>query len=521
MQNFSAEIQNTLPQFIASFMQKNAERACVTCIGKTHTFAEINALSDKFAHFLQYDLGLIKGDRLAIQLPNMTQYFIVTYGALKAGVVVVNCNPMYTPREMKHQFSDSGAVALVIFKPMLPKYESIAAQVGIKHVIQTDISDMLDCTHLVKQEENGNYNLLPVLLEADSDYVTPEVTCHDICVLQYTGGTTGVSKGAMLTHQNIIANTYQTINGAPDAFRQHQELMIQPLPLYHIFAFAGTIFMQASQGNHSILIPNPSDLDGFVTQIENQPFTMMCGLNTLFVGLSRHPGFKALDFSYFNATISGGTALTKAASDAWESVTGVMPTEGFGLSETSPVISINDPKNIEIGTVGKPVFDTVVKMLDPQGNEVANGETGELAVYGPQVMQGYWQRQDETNEVMTPDGFFKTGDIAYRNKNDNICIVDRLKDMIIVSGFNVFPNEVEGVLTANSEVIEAAVVGKPDDKTGERVVAYVTTTGRITEAEILVQCKIDLTAYKIPKEIHILEQLPKSSVGKILRKELR
>lgn len=521
MQDFSQAIQTTLPQFIAGFMNKNSSRDCVTCVGKTHTFAEIDALSDKFAHFLQHDLGLKKGERLAIQLPNMTQYFIVTYGALKAGVVIVNCNPMYTPTEMKHQFTDSGAVALVIFKPMMAKYDAISKDVGIQHVVQTDITDMLDSDEQIKQEDNGVYNLVPVLEAAESHYDTPSAHYNDVCVLQYTGGTTGVSKGAMLSHQNIIANTLQTIHGAPDAFRQHQELMIQPLPLYHIFAFAGTIFMQASQGNHSVLIPNPSDLDGFVAQIKNHPFTMMCGLNTLFVGLSRHAGFQALDFSHFNATISGGTALTKAASDAWEHVTGCVPTEGYGLSETSPVATINDPQNIEIGSVGKPVFETVVKMLDPNGKEVADGETGELAVSGPQVMQGYWQRKDATAEVMTDDGFFKTGDIAYRNKNNNICIVDRLKDMIIVSGFNVYPNEIEGVLVTNAEVIEAAVVGKPDEKTGERVVAYVTATDNISTDNILEHCKIHLTAYKVPKEIHILEQLPKSSVGKVLRKELR
>lgn len=521
MQHFSEQIQTTLPKFIQSFMDKFGERNCVTCVGKTHTFAEIDALSSKFAHFLQYDLGMKKGERLAIQLPNMAQYFIVTYGAVKAGVVIVNCNPMYTPREMKHQFNDSGTEVLVIFKPMMPKFEAIADEVGIKHVIQTDITDMIKYDGQAKQEESGIYNLLPILETSASEYNTPPTTYTDTCVLQYTGGTTGVSKGAMLSHQNIIANTLQTIHAAPDAFREQQELMVQPLPLYHIFAFAGTIFMQASQGNHSILIPNPSDLDGFVAQITGQPFTMMCGLNTLFVGLSRHAGFQSLDFSQFNATISGGTALTKAASDAWDSVTGVVPTEGYGLSETSPVITINDPKNIEIGTVGKPVFSTVVKMLDPQGNEVADGETGELAAHGPQVMQGYWQREDATNEVMTSDGFFKTGDIAYRNTNNNICIVDRLKDMIIVSGFNVFPNEIEGVLVSNPDVIEAAVVGKQDEKTGERVVAYVTTTGNIAVEDILAHCKSDLTAYKLPKEIHILEQLPKSSVGKVLRKELR
>ncbi len=521
MQHFSQQIESTLPCFIQDFMKKYGTRNCVTCVGKTHTFSEIDALSDKFAHFLQRDLGMQKGERLAIQLPNITQYLIATYGALKAGVVIVNCNPMYTPREMKHQFNDSGAIALVIFKPMLAKYQSIADEVEIKHVIQTDVSDICSYDGQLMQEDSGIYNLLPALEQAASDYLMPSMTCNDVCVLQYTGGTTGVSKGAMLSHKNIIANSLQTINAAPDAFREQQELMVQPLPLYHIFAFAGTIFMQASQGNHSVLIPNPSDLDAFVAQIKNIQFTMMCGLNTLFVGLSRHTGFQALNFEHFNATISGGTALTKAASDAWERVTGVIPTEGYGLSETSPVITINDPNNIEIGSVGKPLLSTTVKMLDTHGKEVQEGEKGELAVNGPQVMQGYWQRIEATKEVMTSDGFFKTGDIAYRNENGNICIVDRLKDMIIVSGFNVFPNEIEDVLVSNPEVIEAAVVGKTDEKTGERVVAYVTTSGNITVDEISAYCKSELTAYKLPKEIHILEQLPKSSVGKVLRKELR
>jgi len=298
-------------------------------------------------------------------------------------------------------------------------------------------------------------------------------------------------------------------------------LMVQPLPLYHITAFVSTFFMQASRGNSILLIPNPSDIDAFVDQLAGQPFTLFCGINTLFVGLCRHPDFKALDFSALNTTISGGAALTQAAIEAWENTTGCSIAEGYGLSETSPVIAINDPLAIDYGSVGREVYATIVKLIDENGNEVNDGETGELTMQGPQLMQGYWNRPDATNEVMTSDGFFRTGDVAYRNIHGNICIVDRLKDMILVSGFNVYPNEIEMVLTSHEKVFEAAVIGQPDEKTGERIEAYITALASLDENEILDYCRQNLVAYKIPKVVHIVDELPKSSVGKILRRKLR
>lgn len=404
---------------------------------------------------------------------------------------------------------------------MLAKYQSIAAAVPIKHVIQTDLMDVFDYAEQVPQEQTGIYNLMPRIVNCEQALPPLAVTPDDIALLQYTGGTTGVSKGAMLTHRNIIANALQTVHSAASVFTEQSEIMIQPLPLYHITAFVSTLFMQTHRGNHIVLIPNPSDIDGFVTQLKAHQFTTFCGINTLFVGLCRHPDFANLDFSRFSTTISGGAALTEAAMVAWEQTTGCKIAEGYGLSETSPVIAINNPDDIDFGSVGKEVYATSVKIIGKNNLTCEDGDAGELVVKGPQVMLGYWQRPEATTEAMTEDGYFRTGDIAYRNANGNICIVDRLKDMIIVSGFNVYPNEIEDVLTSHPDILEAAVVGQPDDKTGEQVAAFITVSKDIDTDTIKTYCREQLTAYKIPKQVTIMDGLPKSSVGKILRKQLR
>lgn len=521
MNNYSRHTHNDLPSFVQAFFTRYQGRPMFSCLGKTLSYCEVDTLSNQFANFLLSELHLQKGDRLAIQLPNCLQYAIAVYGAIKAGIVIVNCNPMYTPREMKHQFNDSGARALLIFKPMLAKLAEIKADVGVEHVIVTDIMDVHDWQGQSVLAEDGSYNLLPAISGQDDLFVADSYDSEAICLLQYTGGTTGVSKGAMLCHRNMIVNTHQAINQAAEMFREQQELMVQPLPLYHITAFASSFFMQASQGNEMLLIPNPSDIEAFISQLQGVKFTIFCGINTLFVGLCQHPKFADCDFSQFNTTISGGATLTEAAIEVWERVTGCKISEGYGLSETAPVVAINDPLDIDYGSVGKEVYGTEVKMVDADGNEVSKGERGELIVKGPQVMLGYWQRPEATADVMTADGFFHTGDVAYRNENDNICIVDRIKDMILVSGFNVYPNEIEMVLTSHQDVIEAAVIGKPDDKTGERIEAFLTTNGDVSVEQLKDYCRENLVAYKVPKIIHIVDQLPKSSVGKILRRELR
>ena len=343
----------------------------------------------------------------------------------------------------------------------------------------------------------------------------------DLAMLQYTGGTTGVSKGAALSHNNVLSNCIQMLERIGDGFKDGEEVLVCPLPLYHIYAFTVGMMALFAKGSQIILIPNPRDIDGFIQTLKPHRISAFMGINTLFVGLGRHPEFAKLDFSRLHLTMSGGTALTQAAVSIWKDVTGNMITEGYGLSETAPVVSFNIPGKEEIGTVGHELLDTEVALLDTYDKPVADGESGQIAVRGPQVMMGYWQRDDETAKVMTEDGFFKTGDIGIRTESGAIKIVDRLKDMIIVSGFNVYPNEIEDILTSHPDVMEAAVVGKPDDKTGERVCAFITVSQTVNHDDIIAFCKTHLTNYKVPKSITILDELPKSTVGKILRRELR
>jgi len=349
----------------------------------------------------------------------------------------------------------------------------------------------------------------------------PSIALDELAMLQYTGGTTGVSKGAALSNKNVLANCIQMLDRIGEGFKDGEEVLVCPLPLYHIYAFTVGMMALFAKGTQIILIPNPRDIDGFIQTLKPHKISAFMGINTLFVGLGRHPEFAKLDFSKLHLTMSGGTALTQAAVSIWRDVTGNTITEGYGLSETAPVVSFNIPGKEEIGTVGHELEGTEVALLDSHDKPVADGESGQIAVRGPQVMLGYWNRDDETAKVMTQDGFFKTGDIGIRTESGAIKIVDRLKDMIIVSGFNVYPNEIEDVLTTHPSVMEAAVVGKPDEKTGERVCAFITVSSDVSTQDVIDFCKQHLTNYKIPKSITILDELPKSTVGKILRRELR
>ena len=511
---------HSLADSIEEAFVKHKNLPAYSAIGQTKTFAEMDELSYKFASYLRLKANLQPGDRIAIQLPNLIQNPIAVYGALRAGLVVVNTNPLYTPAEMAHQFNDSGAKALVILHDFLPKYEAIKDKVGIEIVISTDAPQMIT----QKAIEGSSY---PCLMSAinQAEGLTlptrPEVNLDDTCVLQYTGGTTGVSKGAELTHGNILSNCEQTMERLGASFVEGKEILVCPLPLYHIYAFTVSMLAFFVRGSMSVLIPNPRDMDAFVQQIKPFKFTAFAGLNTLFVGLCMHDEFKKVDVSALKLTMSGGTALTAAASDLWFKTTNCTVTEGYGLSETSPVASFNTPTKERLGTVGTPLLNTDILLLDDSDVPVPDGEAGQIAIKGPQVMKGYWQRQDETAKVMTSDGYFKTGDIGVREEDGCIKIVDRLKDLIIVSGFNVYPNEVEEALTQHPNILEAAVIGKPDDKTQERVCAYVTVSTEIDKNEVIEHCRKTLTAYKVPKEVNVLDELPKSTVGKILRRELR
>ncbi|HSG60644.1 MAG TPA: AMP-binding protein [Pseudomonadales bacterium] len=515
-----------LAEYVDDFTSKFSDLKAFTSVGREFTFADVDIASRRLASFFQHGLGLKQGDRIAIQLPNLVQYPIAAYAALRAGLVIVNTNPMYTPREMQHQFNDSDAQALIIFDQIKPALDAVRGEIPVKHVIVTGVMDLIaglpEVTDAdITTDDNGNYRLADILAHhASTEYTPTTAGMGDVAVLQYTGGTTGVSKGAALSHRNVMANFMQTAERAKPTYKDCEEILVCPLPLYHIYAFAMGMFFTCAHGNHTILIPNPRDLDATVAAMKPYKFTVFAGLNTLFVGLCMHEGFRQLDFSTLKITLSGGSALMEATAAMWEKTTGCRISEGYGLSETSPVVTLNDPTDQVIGSVGTPLIDTEVEFWDDNDQPVPDGEPGQLVCRGPQVMMGYWNRPEETAKVMK-DGFFKTGDVGLRLPSGHVKIVDRLKDMIIVSGFNVFPNEIEGVLMAHPDILEAAVVGEPDERTGEKVCAYVTAKTTIDPAAIEAYCREQLTNYKVPKKIVQMDELPKSSVGKILRRELR
>lgn len=520
-----------------TFVAKYADKPAFTCLGHTITYAELESKSAAFAAYLQNETVLEVGDRIAVQLPNVLQYPIVVFGAMRAGMTVVNTNPLYTEREMEHQFNDSGAKALIVLANMAAKAERILANTSIETVIVTEVGDMHNTgkrilinsvlKYVKKEVEAFSIpNAIPLRkalsLGKGKTFKTPELKHDDVAVLQYTGGTTGVAKGAMLTHGNLIANMMQCHGLFTMALDEGKESAIAPLPLYHIYAFTVHCMVLLETGNHSILIPNPRDIPGFIKVLKNTEFSCFVGLNTLFVALCSQPIFKGLDFSRLKLTISGGMALTKDAADQWKDVTQCDVAEGFGMTETSPVVSFNPPGYIQIGTIGLPVASTNCKVIDDNGNELPIGEAGELCVQGPQVMKGYWQRPEATAETISSDGWLKTGDVAVIADDGYIKIVDRKKDMIIVSGFNVYPNEVENEIVAHADVVEAAVIGIPDAKSSEAVKVFIVSSNEnLSAAEIKDWARERLTGYKVPKFVEFRDELPKTNVGKILRRELR
>ncbi len=510
---------NNLGDFLEHRLSLYADLPAYSCMGQTLTFNDIDNKSRDLASWLQQVSGLQAGDRIIIQLPNIIQYPVAAYAALRAGLVLVNTNPMYTPQEMLHQFNDSGAKAIFTLKDLLPKLNTIKANTCLEKVLVCDPTDFItqDTTPV-----DNCINLNQAITDGAALTLQPRPNSQldDTCVLQYTGGTTGVSKGAELTHRNILSNAAQNLDRLGDKCSQGNEIFICPLPLYHIYAFCINMMVFFSRGNLNVLIPNPRDMDAFIGAIKPFKFTGFSGINTLFVGLCATDNFKQLDFSALKLTISGGSALTSDAVRVWDETTGCSISEGYGLSETAPVLCLNEPGNEQVGTVGTAVLATDIQIWDAKDQRVAQGEEGQIVAKGPQVMKGYWNMPQETQKVMS-NGFFKTGDIGKILDSGAIKIVDRLKDMIIVSGFNVYPNEVEEVLTRHPDITEAAVVGQPDDRSGESVCAYIAVNKPLSTEDIIVHCREELTAYKVPKEIFILDELPKSTVGKILRRELR
>lgn len=518
--------------------QRFADKPAFSNLGKTLTYGELYALSGAFAAYLQNHADLQPGDRIAVQLPNVLQYPVVVFGALRAGLVVVNTNPLYTAREMEHQFNDSGAKALVCLANMAHLAESVLPKTGIRHVVVTEVGDLLPPLKRLLVNSVIKYvkKMVPAFhlpqavklnhaLAKGQGKAVREASpaANDVAVLQYTGGTTGVAKGAMLTHRNLIANMLQCKALMGANLNEGCEVLITPLPLYHIYAFTFHCMAMMLTGNHNILISNPRDLPAMVKELGNWKFTGFVGLNTLFVALCNNEDFRKLDFSALKLTLSGGMALQLAAAERWKEVTGCAICEGFGMTETSPVVSVNPFQSIQIGTIGIPVPSTQCKVVDDEGNDLAIGAIGELCVKGPQVMKGYWQRQDATDEILSADGWLKTGDIGLIQEDGYMRIVDRKKDMILVSGFNVYPNELEDVLATLPGVLQCAAIGIPDEKSGEAIKVFVVVKpgASLTKDEVMQHMRANVTGYKVPRSVEFRDSLPTTNVGKILRRELR
>ncbi len=525
-----------LQEMYDELINKYRERPAFTSLGRTITYNELDEYANAFAAYMQQHTDLKPGDRIAIQLPNIIQYPVAVLGALRAGLVVVNTNPLYTERELEHQFCDAGAKALVVLANVAATAASVVQETPVDTVIITELADLHPApkrqimNFLIKHVKKmvpaysipGAIRFTDVMSKGKGvivQNVSPKA--DDVAVLQYTGGTTGVAKGAMLTHRNIIANTLQA-DPIFDTYglTEDGDIIVQPLPLYHIYAVIIS-YIAMTKGGHTILIPNPRDLPGLIKELGKWKFQGFCGLNTLFVAMCNNEDFKKLDFSSLKMTLSGGMALTRFAAEEWEKITGCEICEGYGLTETSPVVSVNSGNGNRIGTIGVPVPSTEVDIRDDDGNSVGVGEVGELFVKGPQVMKGYWQRDKETAETIV-DGWLSTGDIATLSEDGYLKIVDRKKDMINVSGFNVYPNEVEDVITSHPSILEAAVIGHDDPKSGEVVHAYVVKAREgVTEEEVIAHCREDLAAYKVPKRIFFRDELPKTNVGKVLRRQVR
>ncbi|SMF41950.1 long-chain acyl-CoA synthetase [Xaviernesmea oryzae] len=531
---------HSLGELFEDSCARYADRLAFSSMGKSLTFRQLEAESRKIAAWLQAQ-GFAKGDRIAVMLPNILQNPVIVYGILRVGLVVVNVNPLYTPRELEYQLKDSGAKAIFVLENFARTVEQALPNTGIRHVVVATMGDMLGLKgHIVNLVVRRVKKLVPawslpaaknfkqVIAEGARSAMSPvEVSAEDIAFLQYTGGTTGVSKGAILTHSNLLANKEQMAMWLETAFlskpRPDQLQFLCALPLYHIFALTVNSLMGVATGSHNILIANPRDIPAFVKELQKYRIHIFPGLNTLFNALMNNQDFQKLDFSALLLVFGGGMSVQRPVAERWLKMTGCPITEGYGLSETSPVATANrlDTKEFT-GMIGLPISSTEVSIRDDDGRDVELGDVGEICIRGPQVMAGYWNRPDETAKVMTPDGYFRTGDMGYMDRQGYTKIVDRKKDMILVSGFNVYPNEVEEVVATHPGVLECAAIGVPDEHSGEAVKLFVVKKDpNLTEADLKAHCAANLTNYKRPRFIEFRTELPKSNVGKILRRELR
>ncbi|AVV82561.1 MULTISPECIES: long-chain-fatty-acid--CoA ligase FadD [Shewanella] len=529
---------SSLVDMFETAVAKYADQPAFINMGATLTYRKLEERSRAFAAYLQNELKLEKGDRVAIMMPNLLQYPIALFGVLRAGMVVVNVNPLYTPRELKHQLIDSGAKAIVVVSNFARTLEEVVDQTPVKSVIITGLGDLLSApkrtlvNFVVKYIKKlvPKYDLPHALSMRDTltrgrrlQYIKPIITNDDLAFLQYTGGTTGVSKGAMLTHKNVVANVLQADGAYSPTLKDGSEFVVTALPLYHIFALTVNCLLFLHKGSQNLLITNPRDIPAFVAELKKYPFTALTGVNTLFNALVNSDDFSQLDFSRLKLSIGGGMAVQKAVADKWQNITKTRLLEGYGLTEASPLLTCC-PYNLDgyNGSIGFPAPSTLIQIRDDAGNVLPQGETGELFGKGPQVMKGYWQRPEETAKVIDKDGWLATGDIGYMDEKGFFYIVDRKKDMILVSGFNVFPNEVEEVVALHPKVIEVAAVGVPNEASGELVKVFVVAKDKsLTADDIIKHCRIHLTGYKVPKLVEFRDELPKTNVGKILRRELR
>jgi len=537
-----AEIDETLyqsiPDVFRQSVEKFANQPAFQNMGKTLTYAEVGKLAEDFASYLQNVLKLPRGERVAIMLPNLLQYPIALFGILQAGLVAVNTNPLYTPRELEHQLKDSGATTIIVLENFANTLELVLPRTQIKHVIVASVGEMFGffkgslinfVLRKVKKmvPEYRISDTIPfqtALKEGAAHTFRPvSLTREDTALLQYTGGTTGVAKGAILSHGNICANMQQAAEWIVNLLRPGKETVIAALPLYHIFALTVNLMIFTQAGSKIILITNPRDMKSFIGDMKKERVSVFVGVNTLFNGMVNQPDFATVDFSSLKLTLGGGMATQKAVAEKWKSITGTPIVEAYGLTEASPGVCAN-PLNIPAytGGIGLPIPSTEIELRDADGNEVAQGQPGEMWIRGPQVMKGYWNRPEETAKVLDSRGFLATGDIAVMDEKGWFKLVDRKKDLIVVSGFNVYPNEVEDVAASHPKVLEAACIGVSSPKTGEALKLFIVKKDEsLTAEELIAFCRTELTAYKVPKDIEFRDELPKSNVGKILRRELR
>ena len=536
-ENIDPDRYSSLVEMFENAALRYADSPAFINMGEVMTFRKLEERSRAFAAYLQNELGLKKGDRVALMMPNLLQYPIALFGVLRAGMVVVNVNPLYTPRELEHQLNDSGASAIVIVSNFAHTLEKVVYKTQIKHVILTRMGDQLSAAkgtlvnfvvkyvkRLVPKYHLPNAISFRSVLQQGCrmQYIKPDVINSDLAFLQYTGGTTGVAKGAMLTHRNMQANLEQAKAAYSPLLMPGHELVVTALPLYHIFALTVNCLLFIELGGRSLLITNPRDIPGMVKELAKYPFTTISGVNTLFNALLNNEDFRELDFSTLRLSVGGGMSVQKSVADKWEKLTGKHLLEGYGLTECSPLVAGNpyDLKHYS-GSIGLPVPSTEVKLVDDNGHEVTEGQPGELLIRGPQVMLGYWQRPAATDEVLK-DGWLSTGDIVTVDEQGFLRIVDRKKDMILVSGFNVYPNEIEEVVSQHEKVLEVAAIGIASESSGEIVkICVVKKDPSLTSEELLAHCRRMLTGYKVPKIVEFRDELPKSNVGKILRRELR